>query len=90
MIKWALKKTLRNFLEKEKSSMVCQVRGLEQERALFEAQIWIHSKHLKDPTPHTPSLSALSWVHVFIIFKREREREMETVSKCLEGERELL
>ena len=54
---------------------MCQVRGLEQERALFEAQIWIHSKHLKDPTPPTLSLSALSWVHVFIIFKRERERE---------------
>jgi len=59
--------------------MVCQVRGLEQERALFEAQIWIHSKHLKDPTPHTLSLSALSWVHVFIIFKRERERDGDSV-----------
>jgi hypothetical protein len=50
----------------KRKRVLCCVRGLGQERALFEAQIWIHSKHLKDPTPHTLSLSALSWVHVFI------------------------
>jgi hypothetical protein len=53
----------------------CQRLGAS-ERALFEAQIWIHSKHRPQHKQHTLSLTHChSYQSLFYTFKEGRERE---------------
>jgi hypothetical protein len=63
----------------------CQRLGAS-ERALFEAQIWIHSKHRPQHKQHTLSLTHChSYQSFFYTFKEGRERERR---KSKESERE--